>query len=89
MKMGPVSEEAQRNVLKELIEEIDVLKQTIETLSRRKSICEALVRDLSTSQDNVKATTTQSVQDDDTEDDVSSESQGPEGHANDVSNPSS
>ena len=41
-----MTEEVQRNVLKELLEEIEALKKTIETLSNRKSKCEALVRDL-------------------------------------------
>ena len=41
-----MTEEVQKNVLKELLEEIETLKKTIETLSNRKSKCEALIWDL-------------------------------------------
>ena len=47
LNLSSMTEEVQRNVLKEFLEEIEVLKKTIETLSNRKSKCEALVRDLS------------------------------------------
>ena len=46
LNLSSMTGEVQRNVLKELLEEIEVLKRTIETLSNRKSKCEALVRDL-------------------------------------------
>ena len=65
MKMGPVSDEVQRSILKELNEEIDILKKSIETLSRRKSICEDRVCDLTDFPGNDDAATTQSSQDND------------------------
>ena len=46
LHLRTMTEEVQRNVLKELLEEIETLKKTIETLSNRKFKCEALVRDL-------------------------------------------
>ena len=67
MKVGSVSDEVQRNVLKELCEEIDVLKKTIETLSHRKSICEGLVRNLTSSPCKDDAPTSQPGQDGDAE----------------------
>ena len=71
--MGSISDEVQRNVLKELCEEIDFLKKAIETLSRMKSICEGLVRDMTSSPGKDDATSSQPGQDSDAEDTGSDE----------------
>ena len=41
-----MTEDVQRKVVKELLEEVETLKKTIENLSSRKIKCEALIKDL-------------------------------------------
>ena len=48
LHLGTMTEDVQKKVLKELLDEIETLKRTIETLSCRKVKCEALVKDLTT-----------------------------------------
>ena len=67
MKMGLVSDEVQRNILKELCEEIDILKNTIETFSHRKSICNGLMQSMTSSTSKDGASSSQPGQDGDAE----------------------
>ena len=97
-KVAPLSEDAKSDILKGLYEEVVALKEIIYTSSRRKTACERLISVMTFSSTSDGATSSQpghtvspddNTDDEDTEDDVLSESKGSEGQANDVSNPSS
>ena len=76
MKVRSISDEVQRNVLKELCGEIDFLQKTIETFSRRKSICEGLVRDMTSSRGKDDTSTSQHKDDKESDDSDDEEGEG-------------
>ena len=94
LKVAPLSEEVQSDILKGLYEEVVVLKEIVETSSRMKTVCEKLIKVMIHSLDTDGASSSQPSQDgspannghdDEEEDDDGSDSEGFEDQGDDDS----